>query len=158
MSKKINLKQIILVVAILLLMVLSVVLLRDMFLNRIDYTSNEDINLGYVTVICGVIFVFPYFLALIMLLHSGYYSLKSTPFSKAKQMHYISSGITLVTILSYGLLYLVAIFYDIYISMDFSEIFFQITSTALLTSFIFDIIGTILHKREQKRQIKSADS
>ena len=114
MSKKINLKQIILVVAILLLMVIFVVLLMDVFLNKMDYTSNEDINLSFVAVIVEVIFVFPYFVALIILLHGGYYALKSTPFSTAKCLHCISAGITLVSILSYELLYLGICFYDIY--------------------------------------------
>ena len=162
MSKKINLKQIILVVAILLLMVIFVVLLMDVFLNKMDYTSNEDINLSFVAVIVEVIFVFPYFVALIILLHGGYYALKSTPFSTAKCLHCISAGITLVSILSYELLYLgicfYDIFYDMYMSVDFRDAFFEIASLALLASIVLDIIGTILYKREQKRQLKSTDS
>jgi hypothetical protein len=39
-----------------------------------------------------------------------------------------------------------------------SDTFFMIAGLALLASITFDIIGTILHKREQKRQLKSADS
>ena len=97
-----------------------------------------------------------------VLLHSGYYALKSTPFSKAKCLHYISSGINLVTILSYVLICAGIIFQlipkRIYLSLDVSDTFSLAACLASFVSIVLDIIGTILHKRNQKRQIESADS
>ena len=97
-----------------------------------------------------------------ILLHSGLYSLKSTPFSKAKRMHYISFGIAWSIFLSYELLFIMEFFSiisdDVMFFMLTFDPFSLIVFWGVFASAILDIIGTILHKREQKHQLESADS
>ena len=170
MSEKINFKQIILLIVVILLIIVSIVALIAMvlfmaYLAITDTTNTDDIfgSAAYILVAILIACHFiPYFVSLAVLLHSGYYALKSTPFSKAKRLHYISSGINLFIILSYGLVCAGIIFHvipkEIYLSLDFSDTFFMIACLASFASIVLDIIGTILHKRDQKRQLESVDS
>ena len=66
----------------------------------------------------------------------------------------------LIIVLSYGLLYGASISHIIPNNFfgDYFDILFMIAYFALFVSIILDIIGTILHKRDKKRQLESADS
>ncbi len=176
MLKNMNRKQKRFFLTVLLLMVISVVALIAMFLFAaylaVTDTTNTDDIFGSGAYILGIILIaghlIPSFISFPVLLHSGLYALKSTPFSMAKCLHYISSGIALIIILSYGFgvvdnIYSF-IFYFIFswgtrsYMWVLSDTFFLITGFASFISIFFDVIGTILHKRNQKRQIESADS
>ena len=160
--------QIIFVVGILLLAIASTVVVLNIFVN-IAYGAYTDLDhgddifgnavWGWFAIVMAV-FVVPHFVSLLVLLHSGLYSLQLTPFSKAKCLHYISSGMALIIVLSYGLLYGASISHIIPNNFfgDYFDMLFMIAYFALFVSIILDIIGTILHKRDQKRQLESVDS
>ena len=171
MFKNMNRKQKIFVIAILLLIVVSAMIFLSVFALAAynDYIApdSEDDIFGpdygrYLLAIGLALFSIPYFTSLMILLHGGYYILKSTPFSIAKCVHCISSTISL-SVISVYIWFCVGI-----VSGSFSEEFLvsmpsgdTLGMICLLVwgSIIFlDIIGTVLHKREKKRQLKSVDS
>ena len=171
MFKNMNRKQKIFVIAILLLIVVSAIIFLSVFTlaaykDYIAPDSDDDIfgpDFGRYWLALGLaLFSIPYFTALAVLLHGGYYILKSTPFSIAKCVHCVSSAISL-TVISVYIWFCVGI-----VSCSFSEEFLlslpsgdTLGMICLLvwSSIIFlDIIGTILHKRDKKRQLKSTDS
>ena len=172
MLKNMNRKQKRLFLTVLLLMVISVVALIAMFffaayLAVTDTTNTDDIFGSGAYIFVAILIachLIPSFASFPVLLHSGLYALKSTPRSIAKCLHYISSGIALIIILSYGLGVVDDIFSFIFswgtrpYMWVLSDTFFMIAGLASFISIVLDIIGTILHKREQKRQLKSADS
>ena len=168
-----NRKQKIFLISVILLIVISVAaLIGEVFhLIYLSYTdkSNTDDIFGSATygivAIMLVFYLFPYFASFAVLLYSGLYSFKSATFEKAKHLHLISFRITLIIILSYGLLFVLIICPILPEIVQrganfilFYPPLFLIASLALLASIVLDIIGTILHKREQKRQLKSIDS
>lgn len=160
--------KIILIVFILLLMLISIVVMLNIFANiaydaYTDPDPGDDIFGNAVWIWFAIVvafFVIPHFVSLVILLHSGLYSLQLTPFSKAKCLHYISFGIALIIILSYGLLYGMSISHVIPDNLlwDYFDVLFMVSYFSSFLSIILDIIGTILHKREQKRQLESTDS
>ena len=170
MSERMNFKQSFFLIVVFLLILVSTVALIAMFLFLaflavIDTTHTDDI-FGPAAYMIGAIliagYLIPYFVSLTVLWHSGYNALKSTSFAKAKCLHYISSGINLVTILMYVLAFAGIISRsipeEIYLSLDFSGTIFKIGCLTSFIGIVLDIIGTILYKRDKKRQLKSADS
>ena len=170
MSKKVNLKQKIFLIFVILLIVISLFELNYMFLDiaHSEPNPNDDI---FETPLNGLIVYFvlgyasPHFASLPVLLHSGLYSLQTEPFSKAKCLHSISFKITLILTLLYAFLFgliicpiLPMVVKDVLNFIFFSTSLFLIASLALITSIVLDIIGTILYKRDKKRQLKSTDS
>ena len=157
----------------LFLMAISIVVLIYIFFKMANSDTTQDDIFGAsaygIAVTIVLFYAFPYFASLVTLLHSGLYSLKSIPFSKAKCLNCISSGLSLIIILSY-ILYM-GLSYILYMGMIsliiLEEFLLSLFSGGALVimlmlifflSIILDIIGTILHKREQKRQLESADS
>ena len=171
MSKRINFKrvclviaQIILVVATILLTVTSVNLLIETIWVLMEQRANNPNSDSYrffwehMDILFPFMTLFPHLASLIVLLHSGLYSLKSTPFSKAKGLRCISFGIALIIILCYRMIVWRYLPNDIFSAWICCKEFF---ATAYLVAFVniaLDIIGTVLHKLSQKRQLKSADS
>ena len=169
MSERMNFKQSIFLIVVFLLILVSTVALIAMFLFAAFLaffgTSTDDIFGGGGCILAAILiagYLIPYFVSLTVLWHSGYNALKSTSFAKAKCLHYISSGINLVTILMYVLAFAGIISRsipkEIYLSLDFSGTIFKIGCLTSFIGIVLDIIGTILHKRDKKRQLKSADS
>ena len=84
--------KIILIVFILLLMLISIVVILNIFANiaydaYTDPDPGDDIFGNAVWIWFAIVvafFVIPHFVSLVILLHSGLYSLQLTPFSKAK--------------------------------------------------------------------------
>ncbi|MBO5969773.1 MAG: hypothetical protein J6S14_14875 [Clostridia bacterium] len=163
--------QIIFVVGILLLAIASFVVLLNIFVNAVynDYIapdSDDDIfgpDYGRYWLAIGVALLsIPYFISLVVLLHSGLYSLKPTPFSKAKCLHYISSVLSLTIMLPFIFLYVGIISRTIseefLLSLPSGDTLAMLLILAIFSSIALDIIGTVLHKRDKKRQLKSADS
>ena len=158
MSKRINLKQTIFLIAVLALIALSLLALNAEFL-RIAHTESDDDIFGsglhplMVYFVLG--YLLPYAVSLVVIIYNGLYSLKSTPFTKAKRLHCIAFGINLATILLYILMYVKENAQNL-LSVSI-PIFFP-ALVAVCASIVIGSLGTRLHKREQKRQLKSADS
>ena len=163
--------QIIFVVGILLLAIASFVVLLNIFVNAVynDYItpdSDDDIfgpDFGRYWLAIGVVLLsIPYFISLAVLLHSGLYSLKPTPFSKAKCLHCISSGLSLIIILPFIFLYVGMMSHSLsekfLLSLPSGDALAMMLILVSFSSIVLDIIGTILHKRDQKRQLESVDS
>ena len=154
-------------IAALLLIVASLLALNAEFIRAAHSESGDDIfGAGLDPLWIGMVlsYTFPYTATLAVVIYNGLYSLKSTRFTIAKCLHYIAFGINLATILLYIFIYAVwnewldFLPKKVYHALCFSEPVFFSTLIALCVSIVLGTLGTILHKRDKKRQLKSADS
>ena len=171
MLKNMNRKQTIWAIAILLLMIVSAIIFLSVFALAVykDYIapdSDDDIfgpDIGRYWLAMGLALLsIPYFTAFAVLLHGGYYVLKSTPFSLAKCVHCISSAISLNIIVIY-IWFCVGIVSrtiseEFLLSLPSGDTLGMILILVWGSIILLDIIGAILHKRDQKRQLESVDS
>ena len=171
MFKNMNRKQKIFVIAILLLLAVSAIIFLSVFALAVynDYIappSEDDIfgpDFGRYWLAFGLAFFsIPYFTSLVVLLHGGHYILKSTPFSIAKFVHCISSAISLTVISVYIWFCLGIVTFsfseEFLVSMPSGDTLGMICLLVWLSTIFLDVIGTVLHKRDKKRWLKSADS
>ena len=156
--------QIILVVAIILLTVTSVNLLIETIRVLMEQRASNPNSDSYrffwehMDILFPFMTLFPHLASLIVLLHSGLYSLKSTPFSKAKGLRCISFGIALIIILCYRMIVWRYLPNDIFSAWTCCEEFLATAYLVAFVNIVLDIIGTILYKRDKKRWLKSVDS
>ena len=152
MFRNMNYKQRIWVCTILFLIVFSFIFFTILFINEkmIKDSGNYDIWGSNSDLIIGIFFIFPYFLSLTVLLHSGYMCFKSTLFLGYRCWHYIAIVLSLLTILAFWAL---IIYYKVISSFVPLIIIEKIFAIILLISFIdlaLDFIGTKSFNRHIK--------
>ena len=158
MWKNMNCKQKIFLIASLLLIASFLLALNAEFLRIAHTESDDDIfgsGLDSFSIALVLSYTFPYAVTLAVVIYNGLYSFKSTPFTIAKCLHYIAFGINLATILLYIFKYVKE---NAQHWLFVSESIFSQALVAVCASIVIGSLGTILHKRDKKRQLESADS
>ncbi len=154
MFKNVNYKQRIWICTILLLIILSCIAFILIINNEMLYnSSNDDIWGSNMDFIIGLVFVFPYFFSLTILLHSGYICFTSTPFLGYRRWYCVAITLSLLTVLTFWVLIIHSNLSNSLVPLLIFERTFAISLLASCISLIFDLIGTKIYYKQIKDRL-----
>lgn len=144
MRENINYKQYIWVFTILVIIILSLIGFILSLNGEMQYNENNDDILGSnMDLAIGILLASPYFVSLIVLLHSGYICFSSKSFIAYRRWYYVSIALATLAILLFGVAIIYYYLNDSLVTVKSLEIMIVLSILASCAGLIFDIIGTI---------------
>ena len=152
MFKNVNYKQRIWICTTLLLIILSCIAFIN---NEMQYNSNNDDIWGSTNMdlMIGLVFAFPYFFSLTILLHSGYICFASTPFLGYRLWYCVAIILSLLTVLTFWALAIYSNLPNSFVSLLIFERTYAISLLTSCISLIFDLIGTKIFNKQLKDRL-----